>query len=57
MQEDPDPDSEAADEDAPRVPIGDSAAGEGDSPAPTGLPPERRRRQTVDDDPESQETG
>ena len=57
MQEDPDPDSEAADEDAPRVPIGDSAAGEGDAPAPSGLPPERRRRQTVDDDPESQETG
>jgi hypothetical protein len=56
MHEQPDTDPEAADDDPPRVPIGESAAE--DATAPTGLPPEQRRRgQTVDDDPERQETG
>jgi hypothetical protein len=54
----PDSDPEAADDPETRVPIGESAAGEDDATAPTGLPPEQRRRgQTVDDDPETQETG
>jgi hypothetical protein len=45
------------DDDAePRVPIGESAAEDED--APSGLPPEpARRAPTVDEDPESQETG
>jgi hypothetical protein len=46
-----------ADDDAERrVPIGESAADEDD--APSGLPPEPAQdAATVDDDPESQETG
>jgi hypothetical protein len=46
-----------ADDDAERrVPIGESAAGEDD--APSGLPPEPTLgASTVDEDPESQETG
>jgi hypothetical protein len=41
-----------------RVPIGDSAADEDEDDAPSGLPPEpARRAPTVDEDPESQETG
>jgi hypothetical protein len=56
MHEQPHTDPEAADDPPRRVPIGESG-GEG-APAPTGLPPEQRRRgQTVDDDPEGQETG
>ena len=40
-----------------RVPIGDSASDEQEE-APSGLPPHPRRRgPTVDDEPESQETG
>jgi hypothetical protein len=51
----PDP---PASEDEPRVPIGEAAAGEDEESAPTGLPPEgRRRARTVDEDPETQETG
>jgi hypothetical protein len=46
------------DDDPPRVPIGESAAGEDEDSAPTGLPPEAHERQpTVDEDPETQETG
>ncbi len=47
------------DDDAPRVPIGDSAADADDADdAPSGLPPEQQRRApTVDEEPESQETG
>jgi hypothetical protein len=46
------------DDDPPRVPIGESAASEDEDSAPTGLPPEEQRRSpTVDEDPESQETG
>jgi hypothetical protein len=50
--------STPADDDPPRVPIGESAAGEDEESAPTGLPPEAQRRSaTVDEDPETQETG
>jgi hypothetical protein len=49
---------EAADDEEPRVSIGESAADEDEESVPTGLPPdERRRGATVDDDPETQETG
>jgi hypothetical protein len=42
----------------PRIPIGESAAAEDEDAVPTGLPPEHRRRgATVDEDPETQETG
>jgi hypothetical protein len=47
-----------ADDDEPRVPIGESSADEDEDDAPSGLPPEpRHRAPTVDEDPESQETG
>jgi hypothetical protein len=48
----------ADDDSEPRVPIGESAADEDEDDAPSGLPPERERSAaTVDEDPESQETG
>jgi hypothetical protein len=41
-----------------RVPIGESATDEDEGDAPSGLPPEPKRgAPTVDEDPESQETG
>ena len=41
-----------------RVPIGEAAATEDERSAPSGLPPEEAQRgSTVDEDPESQETG
>jgi hypothetical protein len=53
-----DPDASDHDDPGRRVPISESAPDEDDAPAPTGLPPEQRRRgQTVDDEPETQETG
>lgn len=40
------------------MPIGESAATEDEESAPSGLPPEERRRAAnVDEDPETQETG
>jgi hypothetical protein len=46
------------DEPEPTVSIGESADDVDEESVPSGLPPEQRRRgQTVDDDPESQETG
>jgi hypothetical protein len=46
------------DDSEPRVTIGESAVGEDEDDAPTGLPPEERRSgPTVDDEPETQETG
>lgn len=50
------PHTDDARDDERRVPIGESSSDEDE--APSGLPPERRRRAaTVDEDPESQETG
>jgi hypothetical protein len=52
------PHAAADDDDEPRVPIGESAADEDEDDAPSGLPPApRQRAATVDEDPESQETG
>jgi hypothetical protein len=48
---------EAHDDPGNRVTIGEAAADEdGSEPIPTGLPP-GRRGDTVDDEPETQETG
>ena len=41
----------------PRVTIGESAAGEDEESAPSGLPPGEQDSPTVDDEPETQETG
>jgi hypothetical protein len=50
--------STPANDDPSRVPIGESAASEDEESAPTGLPPdEQHRSPTVDEDPETQETG
>lgn len=54
----PRPPHTADDDDEPRVPIGESAADEDEDDSPSGLPPaSRKHAATVDEDPESQETG
>jgi hypothetical protein len=40
-----------------RVTIGESAGGENAESAPSGLPPGEQDSPTVDDEPETQETG